>query len=437
MEVLLALTTFLLTLILIILRPSSMGSIAVGGALLSLAFGLISLKDILYITGIVWDATLTFVLLIFISITLDKAGFFEWMALKAIGYARGNGPLLFVALMLLGAFISAVFANDGASLMLTPIVYSKIKHLRLPKTTIIPYVMGSGFIADTTSLPLVISNLTNIITAHFFGIDFWRYALLMFLPSVVAFLSSLSVLYLFYRKDMIKRYDPELLEEISPKYVVRDPIVFKVGWLVIILMGISFLVLELLRVKVPFSLVLGSFVLLVSLSSLKNKVVDMREVIRFAPWNVVSFSVGMYAVVYGLKNAGIVEVLERLIAFASELGEFYAILGVGLISAILSAILNNLPTVMVMNIALKGVGLSQDITEFLALANLVGTNIGPKLTPIGSLATLLWLHVLEGKGIRISWGYYTKVGFLLTFPVLLATLLTLYLLRLTLKLSGF
>ena len=113
--------------------------------------------------------------------------------------------------------------------MLTPIIYSKIKHLNLPSATIMPYIMGSGFIADTASLPLVISNLTNIITAHFFGIDFWKFALLMFLPNIVSIISSILVLYLFYRKSLIKRYDPEVLETYPPKYAIRDPLVFAMG----------------------------------------------------------------------------------------------------------------------------------------------------------------------------------------------------------------
>jgi len=108
-----------------------------------------------------------------------------------------------------------------------------------------------------------------------------------------------------------------------------------------------------------------------------------------------------------------------------QLGDVQAILITGVLSTVLSATMNNLPTVMLMNLSIDSANLPDKITQFLALANLVGTNIGPKLTPIGSLATLLWLHVLENKGISISWGYYLKVGFVLTLPILLATLLAL------------
>jgi arsenical pump membrane protein len=171
------------------------------------ALGLVSFSEVIYIALLVWDTTFAFVFLIFIFIILDKAGFFGWMALKSTGYAKDNGTLFFVSLMLLEAFISVIFANDGASLMLMPIIYSKIKHLNLPSATIMPYIMDSGFIADTASLSLVISNLTDIITT---------FVLLMFSQNIVFIISSILVLYPFYRKSLIKQYDPEVLETYPP-----------------------------------------------------------------------------------------------------------------------------------------------------------------------------------------------------------------------------
>lgn len=428
MEKFLSVLIFVLTLAFVITKPKGIGIgwFAWLGALLCLLLGLISVEDLLYITRLVWDATLAFVFLVFTSIILDKAGFFEWTALKAIGYAKGNGLLLFVFLMLLGAFISAVFANDGAALMLTPIIYSKIRHLKLPQRMVLPYIMGSGFISDSASLPLVISNLTNIITAHFFNMDFWHYALLMFLPNLVSILTSILVLYVYYRKDMIKRYDTDVLEDLPPKYALKDPFLFKVGWFVIIALGIAFLLLELYHMaKLPYSAILGACALILSLASIRHRVVKIEEVIRFTPWSIIFFSVGMYAVVYSLKKVNITNFITQIISYLYHVGEFYALLGTGLLSAFMSAVMNNLPTVMLVNISIQDAHLPGRIEQFLALANLVGTNIGPKLTPIGSLATLLWLHVLEHKGIKITWIYYIKAGFILTLPVLLAVLLTL------------
>jgi arsenical pump membrane protein len=181
------------------------------------------------------------------------------------------------------------------------------------------------------------------------------------------------------------------------------------------------------QIKVPFSLILGISALFLSVSTLKNRVISIKSIYNATPWSIVFFSIGMYTVIYSFKKVGIISFITWAIHYLLSLGAFYAILGTGFISAFLSAFMNNLPTVMIMNMGIESAGLSQKITNFLALANVVGTNIGPKLTPIGSLATLLWLHILEHRGVKITYSYYIKVGFLLTLPVLLSTLVALYL----------
>ena len=129
---------------------------------------------------------------------------------------------------------------------------------------------------------------------------------------------------------------------------------------------------------------------------------------------------GLYVVVYGLKNAGLVAYLSQFFLYLQTKGELFAIVATGFTSAILSAVMNNLPSVMIVDIALKD---SPNIA--LAYANIIGCNIGPKMTPFGSLATLLWLHVLANKGVHISFWQYSKFGLIVTPPVLLTVLLSL------------
>ena len=149
-------------------------------------------------------------------------------------------------------------------------------------------------------------------------------------------------------------------------------------------------------------------------------VIHPKKIILSAPWQVVWFSIGLYIVVYGLKNAGLTEYLSIILKDLNTKGDTIAIVGTGFIAAFLSAIMNNMPTVMIMDIALHDIPNSA-----LAYANIIGCNLGPKMTPFGSLATLLWLHVLAQKGVKIGFWQYSKFGLLVTPPILLLVLLSL------------
>ncbi|EIU4876503.1 arsenic transporter [Pseudomonas aeruginosa] len=417
---LVAVAVFVFTLVLVIWQPKGLGVgwSAALGAVIALAAGAVSLHDIPTVWAIVWNATATFIAVIIISLLLDEAGFFEWAALHVARWANGSGYRLFAFCILLGAAVSALFANDGAALILTPIVMSILLALRFSPAATLAFVMAAGFIADTASLPLVVSNLVNIVSADYFGLGFAEYASVMVPVNLASVAATLLVLFLFFRRDIPRQYALDALKE--PKAAIHDRATFIVGWWTLLVLLVGLFVLE--PLGIPVSAVAAICAAILFAVAARGHRISTRRVLREAPWQVVIFSLGMYLVVYGLKNAGLTDFLTQLLDRLAQQGLWSAAIGTGLLSALLSSVMNNMPSVLVGALSTQSSDAQGLVREAMIYANVIGCDLGPKITPIGSLATLLWLHVLERKGMRITWGYYFKVGILLTLPVLLITL---------------
>lgn len=416
---------FILTITFVIWQPKGLGIgwSATAGAVLALIFGVISFQDIPIVWNIVWNATATFVAVIIISLLLDESGFFEWAALHVAKWGGGKGKLLFSYIVLLGATVAALFANDGAALILTPIVIAMLLALGFNKGTTLAFVMAAGFIADTASLPLIVSNLVNIVSADFFNIGFTEYASIMVPVDIAAIIATLAMLHWFFRKDIPKQYDVTKLSE--PTLAIKDMTTFKAGWLVLVLLLIGFFVLEPLGLPVSAIAAIGALILWVIAA--RGHTINAQKVLRGAPWQIVIFSLGMYLVVYGLRNAGLTDYLSETLNYLADKGLWAATIGTGFITAFLSSIMNNMPTVLIGALSIEGSEASGLIQQAMVYANVIGADLGPKITPIGSLATLLWLHVLSQKNMSITWGYYFKTGIIMTLPVLTVTLVALVL----------
>ncbi|MDA7816908.1 arsenic transporter [Sulfurimonas sp.] len=409
---------FLITLLFVIWQPRGLqiGTTAVVGAVLALLVGVVSISDVWIVYDIIWDATLAFIGIIILSMVLDEIGFFEWAALKMAKLSNGSGHKMFFYSIILGAIVSALFANDGAALILTPILLAKMNILRLNAKTILAFLLAGGFISDSASLPFVFSNLTNIVTANYFDIGFAEFISHMILPYFVSVIATMAVLWVVLRKDIPLHVDIHLLK--NPEEVIKNKTLFNFSWFFLAILLGGYFIGD--AYNIPVSVfALGGGVIFLAIATLA-KTVEPKRIIKEAPWQVVWFSLGLYIVVYGLKNAGLTDYITEVLVYLNNQNETIAVVGTGFLAAFLSAFMNNMPTIMVMDIALTDIA-----NEAMIYANIIGCNLGPKMTPFGSLATLLWLHTLQKKGVSISFWSYSKFGLIVTPPILFVVLLSL------------
>ncbi|BAB59430.1 arsenical pump membrane protein [Thermoplasma volcanium GSS1] len=412
---------FIFTLILVTVRPwkIDIGYGALIGAFVSIILGISTPADVIKVWNIIWNPTFTFVAIIAMSLVLDYAGFFEYYAIRISKFAGGNGIKLFVFIVILGSLTAAFFANDGAVLVLTPIVLSIMDMTGIGKKGAVAYIMAIGFISDSSSLPFVISNLVNIIGSGYFGISFASYAKVMVIPDIISVVSSLGLLLLYYRKDIPRIYQVESLP--NPKNVIKDPLIFKLAFPFMAIVVLAYFLTSFDLVPVSFVAVPAATILIVV--ARYNHRINTRSIIAEAPWQVVVFSLGMYIVVYGFGDNGLTSVLVHVTKSILLLGNPLSTVLAGLLFGAMAGSMNNLPSVMMGALTISH--LNQN--SFLIYANVIGNDIGPKFTPIGSLATLLWIYTLQRKhGVQITPIYYMKVGFIIAFPVLVLTLLSLY-----------
>ncbi len=415
-----AVAIFAATLFMVIKKPGGLGIgySALMGAAVTILLGITTLSDVLEVWNIVWNATFTLVALIVLSVIFDEAGFFEYVSVKVLKIARGNGFLLYLLIILLGALVSAFFANDGNVLVLTPIVYSLLKRINVDGERMVAFLMTLGFVADSTSLPFVVSNLVNIVTASYFSFPFLNYLVVMAIPDIVSIAASTLFLWVVYRRHVKFTYDPSNLRPVE----IRDRKIFRIAapFMVAIVAAYSLSGVY----EIPVALIAVPAVAMVAIAAYLNGKIDVVLALREAPWQVVLFSLGMYIVVFGMGREGITQALASLIVSIQNYPGPFPVVLTGLLISFIAAILNNMPSVMMVNLSLAQAGSPQ----ILAYANVIANDIGPKFTTIGSLATLMWLEVLRKKEMdRISPLYYTKIGLAVGLPVLVITLLSLWL----------
>jgi arsenical pump membrane protein len=405
LDQLLVLLVVATTLALILIRPRGLSEAwaAAAGAVAMLLVSPVALGDLPDVLDETADVLLFLLGMMVLTHLVEHAGVFEWLAEHCARLSRGHGVLLFCNVFLLGAVITALLSLDVTVIMLTPIVFAVATRRRLDA---LPFMFACTFVANTASLILPISNLTNLLVYHDLDLSFSEFAGAMWLPNLVAALANLAVFLILFRKRIPRRFD--VSSEISLPPVDRW---FLVAAIVLAGSLAGLLGLGLAERPLAPAALAGAAVLLIA--GLAMKRTTLPTVSREISWAVFVFVVGMFIVVRGVQ----IGVLDDW-SFSISRDPVRAMVAGSAVSALGSNIVNNVPmTLLMMSLFPRVDGAAR---EALAYGTLLGANIGPTLTTYGSLATILWLNVLRKRGLHIETRDYLRIG-VLTMPVVLVS----------------
>jgi arsenical pump membrane protein len=396
--------------------------IAMAGAGLLLGLGLIGPVDALSTLLRDWNTFLFFLGMMGLSALAEAAGLFDWLAVQAARFARENAGLLFLNVFLLGSLISMILSNDATALILTPVVYVLVTKLRLP---VLPFLFACTFIADTASFLLPVSNPINIILLSHFPLDLFSFLRLLFLPSLVVISINIGVFFLLYRRQLKGRFQLDRLPSVDQ--TIKHRAYFRYTYLVLIGVAIAYIIAS--AARLPLSVIAIAGALLLLIGALFWKQTTLRETGKRISWSIFGFIAGMSIVVRSIEDTGLTTWFGNWLLQLSGGTSFGAVM-IGTTGAALGTnMINNIPMAVLMTSALGSIQHAPTPIQhgFLA-ATMFGCDLGPNLTTVGSLATVLWLLILRKQGIDVSGLDYFKIGVIVTPIMLLAGALTIWLL---------
>lgn len=416
MHVLLTLGVFFLTLILMFVRPRGLSEAwaAVTGAALMLGLGLVTWRDAWATTAQGADVLLFLFALMLFSGLLDQSGFFEWAAVLAARAADGRARTLFRNLFLLGFATTALLSLDTTAIILTPIVLAFVARLRL---TAKPYLLACAFVANTGSLLLPVSNLTNLLFVSGLQLGFARFALVMALPQLAALAANYLIFRQLFRAALESQFETESLP--SPMSVVPDRAYFGAALATLALVLIGYFFSSLAGVP-PYIVALCGCAVLLIVGSARHRV-EWKRIGGEIAWPLFPFVAGLFVVIRGVENLGLARIGTELVDSAiSPLGH---VLAAAFGAAIGTNLINNIPMALVSIAVVRHAGASL----YSVYGALLGCNIGPNLTLTGSLATMLVITSARKRGEEVGAKDFFRAGIVATPLILFAGAIALWL----------
>lgn len=407
------------------------------GAILIFLCGTVTIADLADISSKVTGAAITIIATMVMAISLESFGFFHWTAAKIYEKAKGSGRRLFWLTNILCFLMTMFFNNDGSILITTPILILLLSRLGLKNRQKLPYLISGALIATASSAPIGVSNIVNLIALKIIDMSLYLHTVMIFVPGVLGLLFLSILLFAVFYKEIPRRL-PAIQsgfflspERFHPLQTKPDQDLFRkktrtmiLVFLFVFVVRAALFLASYLGFPVPLVAVIGSVGLLFwRWIYLK---LNPFDVIKKTPWHIFIFAFNMYVIIYGLHNIGLTKWLVNHLESVVSGGLFQASFIMGTLLSILSNIFNNHPALMVGTLSLTEMNLSPIMLKTIYLSNIIGSDIGSLLLPIGTLATLIWMHILKKERVRITWNHYVRVTFIVIPPTVFFTLLCLY-----------
>ena len=381
---------------------------------------------------IVWarvgNATFTLISLIIIALSLGQAGWFRWLALHIANWGCGRGHLLFSLVILVGMLLSNVFTNVATTIVWTAAVMEILLLLGFSAKATLAFVFTSGFITDAASLLLPMSNPVNLIYVDYLQISWLRYVMVMLPVTIATIATSIIILWFYFEPQIPLTYNLARLP--PPNRAIRDSLIFKLSFPILGLLLIGYLFAKVLNFPIAWIAAMAALVMVAlaarSFNGRASRLSYILQLARQLPWRIILLILVLFLFSIGLDNLGITALLSQRLEILSNWGITLAASGSGFLATFIASVLNNLPTLLLNATAIENItDIDPAVKEVMIYGNLIGCNLGAKITPLGSLSTLLWLNVLAPRGLPISWVYYIRLTYILTMPILFVSLLSL------------
>jgi arsenical pump membrane protein len=413
-RIVVTLAVFAAMVILMVVRPRRWNEAwwTMLAATVMLVLGLVTPREALGAVLAGKNALLFLLSLLALSLLIGKSGFFDWAAIRCARVAKGDAHSLYRNAFVAGAIITAILSLDTTAVMLTPVMLALVKRLKVPAA---PYVVLCAFVANVGSLALPISNLTNLLFADAFHQTFAAFAARMIAPQLVALVTTYAVLRWHFRRKLPNCFDGDSLPE--PASVVPNRAYFLVCVTVLAVVLIGYFLAPLMGLEPYVFAFAGSAVL--AFAGMGFGRVRIR-VVRELAWDIFPFIIGLFIAVQGLENLGIVGVEAGWLG-SMRPGSPEKLLAAAGATAFASNFMNNLPAALIA----RSVLLRSHAHMGSVLAALIGADVGPMITPFGSLATMLVLALARQGGEEVRAGEVVRLGLWAVPVIVVLTTLTL------------